>query len=218
MKGLILKDIYAVVHNLKKIILFLLTVTLTYVIILLTTKDNDALSAFILTVIPIFTGIFMSVSAFSHDEKSEWMKQALISPASRRQYLLSKYISHLIFCSFGLIVGILLILLASAITGTMGMSQSIAIGGAALIGIVLFSTLIVPIMIRFGTLKGAIICTVVCLTLIILATVYVLLLFYLLLGSNAIPAFVFVLIPIVFLITAITIHSLGFRWIQAKEL
>ena len=96
MKGLILKDLYNI-KNYVRTIFFILLIMSVLVI-----KDN--MISFLYIFYSSFICVKLISSTFSLDEYCGWNKYCLITPVSRKQIVLSKFITMGIFSLSGLIL------------------------------------------------------------------------------------------------------------------
>lgn len=145
MKGLIIKDIFALRQQ-GKILLALLVFYAVYSVVF---QNLSMLAA-----ITVLLCVMLPVTTMAYDEKSKWDKYALSMPIPRKAIVLSKYLLAILaeFLAV-IIVGIL----GGAIvffTGEMAIGEMLvmilAIGGVGLF----FLALILPILFKFGVEKA----------------------------------------------------------------
>lgn len=145
MKGLILKDIYAL-RKQGKILLLLLVFYFFYSIM---TKNVSMLSAMVAMLCAI-----TPITTLSYDELCKWDRYALSMPVSRKMIVLSKYIFGMLLVLIGMIIVAPISAGIVTYTGEMNIKTALlillAISG---IGIVFFS-LIMPLLFKFGVEKG----------------------------------------------------------------
>lgn len=145
MKGLILKDIYAL-RKQGKVLLLLLVFYLFYSIM---TKNVSMLSAMVAMISAI-----TPITTLSYDEMCKWDRYALSMPVSRKMIVLSKYIFGILLVLLGMIIVAPISAGIVTYTGEMGIKTALlillAISG---IGIVFFS-FIMPLLFKFGVEKG----------------------------------------------------------------
>lgn len=141
MKGLILKDFI----NLKKQSKITAILIVFYFLLSKTTKSTGMFEGMILILFAM-----MPITAISYDERANWDKYGLTMPVSRAEMVLSKYILGLILSTFSLV----LIFIIQILMGTEMNKENITVP-FVIFGIsILFISLILPIMFRFGVEKG----------------------------------------------------------------
>lgn len=96
MKSLILKDLYNIGHNIKRLPLIL-------AILAVINNPKSGVVGYISTCVIICS--MMVITTFSFDNISTWNKYAVIMPISRKDVVISKYIMLFIFSIFGMIAG-----------------------------------------------------------------------------------------------------------------
>ena len=144
MKGLVLKDFVNLKNQMKLVVPLLI-----FYIILFSIDGNT--NGFII-IVPIFTTI-LGMSTFYYDEKAKWDKYALTMNISRKDLVLSKYITSIIISIIGvIIVGFYEILIINAQINKVG---DIYLG--VLSGIILLISLLYPFLFKFGYEKGRLI-------------------------------------------------------------
>lgn len=141
MKGLILKDFI----NLKKQSKLIGLVALFYLIFSKATNNNSMFGTIMLMVFAM-----MPITALSFDEKANWDKYGLTMPVSRTEMVLSKYILGIILSLFALILNFI----AQILLGTeMNIENIVSI--LVIFGIsIVFISLLLPIIFKFGVEKG----------------------------------------------------------------
>lgn len=143
MKGLILKDIM----NLKKQGIYYLLVIGIYIIISITSGNSFMFQYMIC----VFGGM-LPITAMAYDEKADWDKYALSMPVSRIEMVLSKYVLAII----GLIVGFVFSTVYSLI-----LPAKVEISNRYLMYpyliVLLFTSIILPILFKVGVEKGRIV-------------------------------------------------------------
>lgn len=141
MKGLIIKDLI----NLKKQSKIIGALAIFYLLISITSKNNSMFGAMILL---LFT--MMPITAISYDEKANWDKYGLTMPVSRIDMVLSKYILGLILSVFAVILNFI----AQILMGTEMNAENITVIFVLFSISIIFFSLILPIMFKFGVEKG----------------------------------------------------------------
>jgi len=141
MKGLILKDFI----NLKKQSKVIGVLVVFYFLLSITTKNNSMFGAMMLILFAM-----MPITAISYDEKANWDKYGLTMPVSRTEMVLSKYILGLILSTFALVLNFIVQILMGTEMNTENITIIFVIFGVSII----FISLLLPIMFKFGVEKG----------------------------------------------------------------
>ena len=145
MKGLIIKDLIAL-KNRAKIFFILAAFYIVYSIFM---KDTNILGAMIImfcTMIPITT--------MSYDEYYKWDKYAVSLPVSRKTIVFSKYIFGILFNLAGVVIVAVVYIFTANITVASAIGESLlTLLGLCMISI-LFLSITLPIMFKFGVEKG----------------------------------------------------------------
>ncbi|EHL05639.1 hypothetical protein HMPREF0322_03659 [Desulfitobacterium hafniense DP7] len=148
MKGLIIKDIFALRQQ-GKILLALLVFYAVYSVVF---KNLSMLAAII-----VLLCVMLPITTMAYDEKSKWDKYALSMPIQRKTIVLGKYLVAIMAEFLGVVaVGVLggFIVL---FTGEMAIKElimmTLVIAGIGL----LFLALILPILFKFGVEKARLI-------------------------------------------------------------
>ena len=98
MKGLILKDLYNIIHNAKSMFFILLFFAVAFL-------PSSGVQGYILTCTILCT--MMIIATFSFDDVSNWTPYALIMPLSRENLVAGKFIALFIFSAAGTLFGVL---------------------------------------------------------------------------------------------------------------
>ena len=141
MKGLIIKDFI----NLKKQSKVIGALVIFYLLISITSKNNSMFGAMMLMLFAM-----MPITAISYDEKANWDKYGLTMPVSRTDMVLSKYILGLILSSFALILNFIAQIFMGTEMNTENITVIFVIFGIS----ILFISLLLPIIFKFGVEKG----------------------------------------------------------------
>ena len=141
MKGLIIKDFI----NLKKQSKVIGALVIFYLLISITSKNNSMFGAMMLILFAM-----MPITAISYDEKANWDKYGLTMPVSRTDMVLSKYILGLILSSFALILNFIAQIFMGTEMNTENITVIFVIFGIS----ILFISLLLPIIFKFGVEKG----------------------------------------------------------------
>lgn len=143
MKGLIIKDLL----NMKKTLKLYLLLLVFYGVLSFAQGNNMLFGYFV-----VLLTMMMSITALSYDEKANWDKYALSMPVSRTDLVMSKYV-----LSYGcLIVAIVLAVLYMYL-----IDGRITQDGWAILAVctgfsLFFTSIMLPVMFKFGCEKGRI--------------------------------------------------------------
>ena len=96
----------------------------------------------------------MIVTTYTLDERYGWQKYALAMPISRRQYIGAKYVTNLIFCGAGVLLGSVIALVLSLLKHTTDLAALGAVAAVGLIISLLFGVVIIPLLTFFGAEKA----------------------------------------------------------------
>ena len=96
----------------------------------------------------------MIVTTYTLDERYGWQKYALAMPISRRQYIGAKYVTNLIFCGAGVLLGSVIALILSLLKHTTDLAALGAVAAVGLIISLLFGVVIIPLLTFFGAEKA----------------------------------------------------------------
>lgn len=216
MKGLVYKDLMTELHELKRMWLFLLIFLIGFPFIMHTAGDDPSdIYGMPMTMCTVM-GMAMINTSFGYDERSGWMQYALTNPLSRIQYYHAKFLTHAVNVLFGSVAGLVIGTLLAGVTGQLTLTGfGVMLAGSALTAVALFlvGILFVPLMLKFGVQKGALIMMLVFLAIggscaaLIMA----------LLTLNDSPLFVAPIVAVLALGVFITMYLLGRKWILEKE-
>ena len=146
MKGLILKDLYAM-GSFYRNTLFSMVIVCGCFGLSLGAEGVAAATAIMCAT--------MVVSTFSLDERCGWPGFAAALPVTRKESVLAKYSVHVIYCLAGTMLGFVI-----SIGVNMFTEQKLSIGELGICAVVsfgismLFGFVIIPIMFRFGAEKA----------------------------------------------------------------
>lgn len=145
MKGLILKDLLLVKSNIRTIIVVLF--------IFLITIFNDASSVTFL--FPLFS-IIMCLTTFSYDEYNKWDAYAITLTNNRKLVIKSKYVFTIIMLIITSLFAFIINIIVNNINGNLNIEEitSNVLGG--LFGILVFISIMYPIIYKFGIEKARI--------------------------------------------------------------
>lgn len=145
MKSLVIKDIYSIKHNIKQFPLFMIFMALC----LIPTSGAEGYVVFGSVMFAMLT-----ITTFSLDERSKWEKYALIMPVSRKQYVKSKYIIHLIFSGIGVAAGVLIGGIGGLLFRKLSLVPFLVCAGVGIVISLLFGCIMIPLMFRYGAEKA----------------------------------------------------------------
>ncbi len=141
MKGLILKDFI----NLKKQFRIVGLIILFYYIFSMMTNNSSMFGTMVTVVFAM-----LPITAISFDEKANWDKYALTMPVSRAEMVISKYILGIIAS----LISVVLNYIAQLLLGTEVNGDSILMISMVFCASILFFSILLPIMFKFGVEKG----------------------------------------------------------------
>lgn len=152
MKGLILKDLYNIIHNAKSMFFILLFFAVAFL-------PSSGVQGYILTCTILCT--MMIITTFSFDDVSNWTPYALIMPLSRENLVAGKFIVLFIFSAVGTLFGVLAgsigIRIASAFMSVSESASMLPLGLSAIVSLAvstIFGGISIPLVFRFGPEKG----------------------------------------------------------------
>lgn len=145
MKGLLLKDILVLRKQFKVMVL----IFVGYAFLGFAANNYNFLASFI-----PFIFMMMVLTSFSHDEVSKWTGLALSLPVTRSQLVLSKYLLLLFLSAVGMLVSnvygyLMLLIMKQPIT-----SELLAVSLACTLACILFISILMPAIFRFGVEKS----------------------------------------------------------------
>lgn len=156
MKGLLLKDLL----GMKSFFKFFLVILVICLVPAFSTQSGDFSAGFSCTVF-IFVGGMMGFTSFAYDKAYGWDSYVLTLPYTRKQIVLSKYLFSLLITGIGaaLGIGVNLILMASGLAGQDADIWSMT--GLVLCMVVIFISIMIPLMFRYGAEKARILVIVI---------------------------------------------------------
>lgn len=147
MKGLLLKDGYQTVSQMKTMYL---TVAVVLVVWMFSTSDSYA---FPISYAAIFLGV-LPVNLLGYDQNSGWVEYSLTLPVSKKVLVAEKYLVGLLCAAASVVIGGLFV-------GVLSLRKGAALDGTALffVGngvntILLMNGISLPLMYRFGAEKA----------------------------------------------------------------
>ncbi|CRZ33479.1 ABC-2 family transporter [Herbinix hemicellulosilytica] len=147
MKGLIIKDLINIFKNVKVILLLLIFYGFISVM-----TDNPG------SFIGVFNLLFAMyfLSTYSYDEYANWDNYALTMPVTREKIVLGKYLSMLLVSLTGFMISSAWIVLINYISKQDNIFEGIVINAAIIAAAILFFSVIIPVINKFGIIKARI--------------------------------------------------------------
>lgn len=146
MKGLILKDLYAM-GSFYRNTLFSMIIVCTCFGFSLGAEGVAAATAIMCAT--------MIVSTFTLDERCGWLGFAAALPVARKESVLAKYAVHVIYCFAGIILGFIISVVVNMFADQKLSLAELGICAVVSFGIAMvFGFVIIPIMFRFGAEKA----------------------------------------------------------------
>ncbi len=201
MKGLFLKDIL----NLRQQAKIMLLVIGVWIVIGIT-GDNASFIGGAMMILAFIAPI----NAIAYDESAKWDRYALTMPISRRNLVLSKYLLSFMFSVAGALLSMLVnVLMDVHFLESLQTSAMLACAG------MIFASLILPVLFRFGVEKGRLIM----MALVMLPTLLIMLLPNLELpaSNTQLLQSLAILIPVFTLVLAAASIGLSLRIYRRKE-
>lgn len=145
MKGLLLKDLFTL-RKQGKVYLLLLAFYLFYTILTKNVSMMSSMIAMLCAIAPITT--------LAYDENCKWDRYALSMPISRKMIVLSKYVFGLLLILISMAIVAPLSMMVVTYTREMELKPAmmivLAVNGIA----VLFLSILLPLLFKFGVEKG----------------------------------------------------------------
>lgn len=150
MKSLILKDLFNIGHNAKSM-LFILVVFAVALIPFSGVEGYIFVCAILCSM--------MIVTTFSFDDNSKWTRYAMIMPVSKKELVVGKFVVLTIFCAvgslFGLVIGSIGGFAMRKITFDLaGIGELLFLALAAWVISLIFGSMSIPLVFKFGAEKG----------------------------------------------------------------
>lgn len=150
MKSLIVKDLYNIGHNLKSMFFILLVFAFIFI-------PSSGPESYIFV-----SGILCSmmlVTTFTFDDTAHWTSYAMVTPITKKDLVISKFIVLLIFCTIGVLVGFIISLFGGIITQkiSLNIDAIIQLFCISLIGLIIsdiFGSMSIPLVFKFGAERG----------------------------------------------------------------
>lgn len=150
MKSLIIKDLYNIGHNAKSMLLILLVFAIG--LIMASGVESYIISSGVLC-------SMMIVTTFTFDDHCKWSKYALVMPICKKDIVKAKFIVLIIFCIAGICVGTIFGVAGGVAMHKMALSMEgivtmLFIGFVGLIVSVIFGSMSIPLVFKYGAEKG----------------------------------------------------------------
>ena len=145
MKGLLLKDFCILKKQMKLMVVFVIF----YAIWAVAAKMPTMMGTMV-----ILLSIMMPISSMSYDEAGQWYRYAFSLPIPRRTLVLSKYVLGFLVSLGGLVVSAVGNIIILALTnGENALESWLTIIGFLELGVI-FLSIIIPILFKYGVEKG----------------------------------------------------------------
>lgn len=145
MKGLLYKDFCVLRKQVKILLLFVVFYAIWSVVAQIPSMMGTMV---------ILLSIMLPISSMSYDEAGQWYRYAFSLPVSRRALVLSKYMLGFLTALGGLLVSAIGNLVILSLTNWENALESwITIGACLEVGVIFLSVLI-PLLFKFGVEKG----------------------------------------------------------------
>ena len=150
MKSVVLKDLYNMRGNGKSVLISFLILAVA----MASTGVGVLYSGAILC-------SSLIVSTFAYDDRCDWAKYAVVMPISRNELVAGKYAMLTLLVVGGMAVSFLASLVSNAITGQIPLNQSglqelLISTLAALVFALVYGSIAIPLILRFGAEQGRI--------------------------------------------------------------
>lgn len=150
MKSVVLKDLYNIKCNAKSVLVSFLILAVA----MASTGVGVLYSGAILC-------SSLIVSTFAYDDRCDWAKYAVVMPISRNELVAGKYAMLTLLVVGGMAVSFLASLVSNAITGQIPLNQSglqelLISTLAALVFALVYGSIAIPLILRFGAEQGRI--------------------------------------------------------------
>ncbi|MFF2176902.1 ABC-2 transporter permease [Lysinibacillus sp. NPDC058147] len=145
MAGLILKDLMSIQRQIKAqafLLIFFLFVSIFMQ------------QSLILFTLIIFIVTFQAITALTYDEQSNWDKYANTLPISKGDIILSKYILSVLLMLFGLILALPIVFIIHRFTNNWASAEFFLTFNLLVTLAFCMLALLLPIYIKFGSIKG----------------------------------------------------------------
>lgn len=147
MKGLLLKDGYQTVSQMK---MMYLTVAVVLVVWMFSTSDSYA---FPISYAAIFLGV-LPVNLLGYDQNSGWVEYSLTLPVGKKVLVAEKYLVGLLCAAASVVIGGLFVVVLSLRKGAALDGTALFFVGNGVNTILLMNGISLPLMYRFGAEKA----------------------------------------------------------------
>lgn len=147
MKGLLLKDGYQTVSQMKTMYL---TVAVVLIVWMFSTSDSYA---FPISYAAIFLGV-LPVNLLGYDQNSGWVEYSLTLPVSKKVLVAEKYLVGLLCAAASVVIGGLFVVVLSLRKGAALDGTALFFVGNGVNTILLMNGISLPLMYRFGLEKA----------------------------------------------------------------
>lgn len=147
MKGLLLKDRYQTVSQMKTMYL---TVAVVLIVWMFSTSDSYA---FPISYAAIFLGV-LPVNLLGYDQNSGWVEYSLTLPVSKKVLVAEKYLVGLLCAAASVVIGGLFVVVLSLRKGAALDRTALFFVGNGVNTILLMNGISLPLMYRFGAEKA----------------------------------------------------------------
>lgn len=147
MKGLLLKDRYQTVSQMKTMYL---TVAVVLIVWMFSTSDSYA---FPISYAAIFLGV-LPVNLLGYDQNSGWVEYSLTLPVSKKVLVAEKYLVGLLCAAASAVIGGLFVVVLSLRKGAALDGTALFFVGNGVNTILLMNGISLPLMYRFGAEKA----------------------------------------------------------------
>ncbi|MEL7662275.1 ABC-2 transporter permease [Acetobacterium wieringae] len=144
MKGLILKDLLNLKSTFK-----MLSVMMVFFAVVFLPQGNGFIFGMIILMFAM-----MVVTTISYDDLAKWDAYALTMPVTRAEMVLSKYLVMVILNTLGAVLSLTVGFVGSIIMGKSFDLEILAIVGVIYLVALIFGSVIIPLIYKFGTEKA----------------------------------------------------------------
>lgn len=152
MKGLILKDLYNIAHNSKSMFFILFVFAFAFI-------PSSGVQSYIFMCAILCS--MMIVTTFTFDDKSDWARYAMVMPISKGDLVAGKFIVMAVFSAAGAVLGLVIGSIGGIITKNITLTPAsvcelLFMTLVALVFAIVFGSMSIPLVFRFGAEKGRI--------------------------------------------------------------
>lgn len=150
MKSMVLKDLYNIKCNAKSVLVSFLVLAVA----MASTGVGVLYAGAVLC-------SSLIISTFAYDDRCDWTKYAMVMPVSRKELVAGKYVMLALMVVGGSVIAFLASLVSNAITGQIPLNQSglqelLISTLAALVFALVYGSIAIPLILRFGAEQGRI--------------------------------------------------------------